>query len=126
MLGAPALGRMGTPRRIASAVTLLFRTGRVAFLRDLTQASMKTYYDVLQLLKGFGTFIHVGKREWDIELAALELDRLHKAQLIDDKVYLNAKSCCGMHTRKKRQHPLNHELPLPAENGGMTKMNDKN
>ncbi|EPC70651.1 hypothetical protein Lpp41_13852, partial [Lacticaseibacillus paracasei subsp. paracasei Lpp41] len=52
---------------------------------------MKTYYDVLQLLKGFGTFIHVGKREWDIELAALELDRLHKAQLIDDKVYLNAK-----------------------------------
>ena len=52
---------------------------------------MKTYYDVLQLLKGFGTYIHVGKRVWDIELAALELDRLHQAKLIDDKVYLNAK-----------------------------------
>ena len=47
---------------------------------------MKTYYDVLQLLKGFGTYIHVGKRVWDIELAALELDRLHQAKLIDDKV----------------------------------------
>lgn len=76
---------------------------------------MKTYYDVLQLLKGFGTFIHVGKREWDIELAALELDRLHKAQLIDDKVYLNAKVVLRHAHAQEEVHPLNHELPLPAE-----------
>ena len=32
MLGAPALGRMGTPRRIASAVTLPFGLGALLFL----------------------------------------------------------------------------------------------
>ena len=28
---------------------------------------MKTLYDVQQLLKQFGVYIHVGKRVWDIE-----------------------------------------------------------
>lgn len=52
---------------------------------------MKTYYDVLQLLKQYGTYIHVGKRLWDIELAAVEIDRLHETQLLDDKIYASAK-----------------------------------
>ena len=44
---------------------------------------MKTLYDVQQLLKNFGIFVYVGKRMWDIELMALELDHLYKAGVID-------------------------------------------
>ena len=43
---------------------------------------MKTLYDVQQLLKNFGIFVYVGKRMWDIELMALELDHLYKVLLI--------------------------------------------
>lgn len=49
---------------------------------------MKTLYDVQQLLKRFGIFVYVGKRLWDIELMALELDNLYKAQAIDQKTFL--------------------------------------
>lgn len=52
---------------------------------------MKTLYDVQQLLKRFGIFVYVGKRLWDIELMALELDNLYKAQAIDQKTFLSAK-----------------------------------
>ena len=52
---------------------------------------MKTLYDVQQLLKNFGIFVFVGKRMWDIELMALELDHLHKAQVIDNDVFAKAK-----------------------------------
>ncbi|MDN6434144.1 MAG: YqgQ family protein, partial [Lacticaseibacillus paracasei] len=40
---------------------------------------------------------------------------LHKAQLIDDKVYLNAKVVLRHAHAQEEAHPLNHELPLPAE-----------
>lgn len=83
---------------------------------------MKTYYDVLQLLKSFGTLIHVGKRVWDIELAALELDRLHQAKLIDDKVYLNAKVVLRHAHEQEKQDPLNHDLPLHSDQ----RRNDQN
>ena len=52
---------------------------------------MKTLYDVQQLLKKYGIFVHVGKRIWDIELLALELDNIDKAGLIDKHDYLVAK-----------------------------------
>ncbi|MBD5431807.1 YqgQ family protein [Lactobacillus agrestimuris] len=52
---------------------------------------MKTLYDVQQLLKKYGIFVHVGKRIWDIELMALELDNIDKAGLIDKHDYLVAK-----------------------------------
>lgn len=52
---------------------------------------MKTLYDVQQLLKNFGVFVYVGKRMWDIELMALELDHLHKAGVIDEKTFISAK-----------------------------------
>lgn len=52
---------------------------------------MKTLYDVQQLLKRFGIFVYVGKRLWDIELMALELDNLYKSQAIDQKTFLSAK-----------------------------------
>lgn len=71
---------------------------------------MKTYYDVLQLLKGYGTYIHVGKRLWDIELAALEVDRLHQAQLINDRTYASAKLILRHTHEQETQHPLNSFL----------------
>lgn len=52
---------------------------------------MKTLYDVQQLLEKYGILVHVGKRIWDIELMALELDNVKKAGLIDQHDYLVAK-----------------------------------
>ncbi|MBA1393344.1 DUF910 family protein [Lactobacillus sp. XV13L] len=52
---------------------------------------MKTLYDVQQLLKKYGIFVHVGRRIWDIELMALELDNINRAHLIDQHDYLVAK-----------------------------------
>ncbi|KRM18795.1 hypothetical protein FC40_GL000580 [Ligilactobacillus hayakitensis DSM 18933 = JCM 14209] len=52
---------------------------------------MKTLYDVQQLLKKFGIYVYVGKRMWDIELMALELDHLYKAGVLDKKNYVTAK-----------------------------------
>lgn len=52
---------------------------------------MTTLYDVQQLLKRFNIYVYVGKRIWDIELMALELDHLYDAKVIERKVYLQAK-----------------------------------
>ena len=52
---------------------------------------MKTSYDVQQLLEKYGILVHVGKRIWDIELMALELDNINKAGLIDHHDYMMAK-----------------------------------
>ncbi|BAP85473.1 hypothetical protein LOOC260_109330 [Paucilactobacillus hokkaidonensis JCM 18461] len=52
---------------------------------------MNTLYDVQQLLKQFGIYVYVGKRMWDIELMALELDNLYKSGVVDQPTYLRAK-----------------------------------
>lgn len=52
---------------------------------------MKTLYDVQQLLEKYGILVHVGKRIWDIELMALELDNINRAGLIDQHDYMIAK-----------------------------------
>ncbi|VDG19842.1 YqgQ family protein [Lactiplantibacillus mudanjiangensis] len=52
---------------------------------------MKTLYDVQQLLKQFGVYIHVGKRVWDIELMAIEVDHLYQSGVIDAKLYARVK-----------------------------------
>ena len=52
---------------------------------------MKTLYDVQQLLEKYGILVHVGKRIWDIEIMALELDNINRAGLIDQHDYLIAK-----------------------------------
>ena len=52
---------------------------------------MKTLYDVQQLLKKFGVYVYVGKRIWDIELMALEVDHLYQAGVIDAKMYARVK-----------------------------------
>ncbi|WP_172189825.1 YqgQ family protein [Lentilactobacillus kribbianus] len=52
---------------------------------------MKTLYDVQQLLKKFNIYVYVGKRLWDIEVMALELDKLHQARLITQREFIQAK-----------------------------------
>ncbi|UQS84374.1 YqgQ family protein [Bombilactobacillus thymidiniphilus] len=52
---------------------------------------MKTLYDVQQLLKKFGIYVHLGKRLWDIELMALELDRLYQEKVIDQANFITCK-----------------------------------
>ncbi len=52
---------------------------------------MKTLYDVQQLLKKFNIYVYVGKRLWDIEVMALELDHLHQARLISHDEFIHAK-----------------------------------
>lgn len=52
---------------------------------------MKNLYDVEQLLKRFNILVYVGKRKWDIELMALELDNLNHAGVLTHKEYMTAK-----------------------------------
>ncbi len=68
--------------------------------------TLRTYYDVLQLLKRYGTYIHVGKRLWDIELAAVEVDRLHASGLIDDRLYASVKIVLRHAHEQEQNHPL--------------------
>ncbi|MFC0188272.1 YqgQ family protein [Fictibacillus aquaticus] len=43
---------------------------------------MKTFYDVQQLLKRFGSFIYTGHRLGDLELMMEEVRQLYKDRLI--------------------------------------------
>lgn len=52
---------------------------------------MNTYYDVLQYLKQFDVYIYVGSRLGDIELAALEIDNLYRAGILDEAKYAKIK-----------------------------------
>lgn len=52
---------------------------------------MRTFLDVLQLLKKYDIYIHLGNRLWDIELAAIEIDNLYKAGLLENKKYAQIK-----------------------------------
>ncbi|WP_125574549.1 YqgQ family protein [Levilactobacillus huananensis] len=52
---------------------------------------MKTLYDVQQLLKKFDIYVYVGKRMWDIEVMALELNNLRKAGVVDTDTFIAAK-----------------------------------
>ena len=69
---------------------------------------LKTYYDVLQLLKRVDVFIYVGRRLWDIELAALEVDNLYQAGVIDRQTYLQAKLVLRREHREQAEYDLTH------------------
>ncbi|WP_267202057.1 YqgQ family protein [Limosilactobacillus kribbianus] len=51
----------------------------------------RTLYDVQQLLKAFDVFVYVGKRLYDIELMAIELDNLYQSGVIGKDIYMKAK-----------------------------------
>ncbi|CAM3072884.1 YqgQ family protein [Leuconostoc rapi] len=66
---------------------------------------MKNFYDILTFLKSFGVYIHVGKRLWDIEMAALEVDNLHRADVISDKNYATMKLILAHEHRLEESQP---------------------
>ncbi|MBD7983156.1 YqgQ family protein [Sporosarcina sp. Sa2YVA2] len=51
---------------------------------------MKTYFDVLQLLKRFGVFIYTGDRNTDLELMLTEVKDLFENGLLMKEDYLVA------------------------------------
>lgn len=57
----------------------------------VTSREYRTLYDVQQLLKEFNVFVYVGKRLYDIELMAIELDHLYQAGVVDKTTYMKAK-----------------------------------
>lgn len=52
--------------------------------------NMISYYDVLQFLKRFGTFIYTGDSKSDLEMMMAELKELHDNGLIMKEDYLKA------------------------------------
>src|SRR5699024_510989 len=52
--------------------------------------SMKTVYDVRQLLKSFGIFVYIGDRLCDLELMELELTQLYQSNCISIEDYKKA------------------------------------
>lgn len=64
----------------------------------------KTLYDVQQLLKQFGVYVYVGKRMYDIELMALELDNLYKSGVVDRQQYAKAKLVLKHEHQVEEQH----------------------
>ena len=48
---------------------------------------MRTLYDVQQVLKAYGIYIHLGERLFDIELIEIEFKKLHDSKLIDEKTF---------------------------------------
>ena len=65
--------------------------------------SFRTLYDVQQLLKRYGTFVHVGKRLWDIELMFIEVKNLYEGGLIDKKTFINAQLVLKREHRKEEK-----------------------
>ncbi|MFL2100719.1 YqgQ family protein [Desemzia sp. FAM 23991] len=52
--------------------------------------SLKSVYDVQQLLKRYGIFVHVGERLWDLELMMDELRKIYQTHLIERDVFVSA------------------------------------
>ncbi|WP_179946631.1 MULTISPECIES: YqgQ family protein [Lactobacillaceae] len=63
----------------------------------------RTLYDVQQLLKRYGTYVHLGKREWDIELMSLELRNLYDNNMIEKEVFINAQLILKSEHRKEEE-----------------------
>ena len=65
---------------------------------------IRTLYDVQQLLKRFNVFVYVGKRLWDIELMAIEVENLYLACVLDKDLYMQAKLVL------RKEHRIEEEL----------------
>ncbi|WP_334328398.1 YqgQ family protein [Companilactobacillus sp. HBUAS59699] len=69
----------------------------------MDEMSFRTLYDVQQLLKKFGTFVHLGKRMWDIELMSIEVKRLYENGMIEKKTFINAQMVLKAEHRKEEK-----------------------
>lgn len=57
----------------------------------MIESNMKTFLDVLNLLKRYDIYIHLGNRLWDIELAAIEIDNMARMGLLTPQEYAKVK-----------------------------------
>lgn len=107
VVGAPRLGRMDLLKRFLSGtilivtITVFFGNG-IAKMKPIRE--IRTLYDVQQLLKRFNVFVYVGKRLWDIELMAIEVDNLYQAGVLDKDLYMQAKLVL------RKEHRIEEEL----------------
>ncbi|PMD73415.1 YqgQ family protein [Companilactobacillus nuruki] len=69
----------------------------------MDEMSFRTLYDVQQLLKRYGTFVHVGKRIWDIELMFIEVKRLYESGVIDKQTFIRAQLVLKREHRKEEE-----------------------
>ncbi len=69
---------------------------------------MKTLYDVQQLLEKFGILVYVGKRMWDIEVMALEIDGLHRSHVISNRQFIQAKLILNREHRYEVRRARDH------------------
>ena len=67
----------------------------------------RTLYDVQQLLKEFNVYVYVGKRLYDIELIAIELDHLYQAGVVDNATYMKAKTVLRKEHREEELREKN-------------------
>lgn len=76
----------------------------------MRETNIHTLYDVQQVLEKFGIFVHVGKRIWDIELMAIELDKLNDQKVLDKSTYLSCKMVLSREHQyeEKKQENKNH------------------
>lgn len=70
---------------------------------------MKNFYDILQYLKRYDVYIHVGKRLWDIEVAALEVDNLYKAKVLSEEDYQTMKIILAKEHRQEAEQATGNE-----------------
>ncbi|WP_163652755.1 YqgQ family protein [Listeria sp. PSOL-1] len=64
---------------------------------------MDSVYDVGQLLKKFGIYVYLGKREYDIEMMEHELTELFKHSLLDRENYARARSILKQELMKEKR-----------------------
>ncbi|WP_239254172.1 YqgQ family protein [Listeria ilorinensis] len=69
---------------------------------------LNSVYDVGQLLKKFGIFVYVGKREYDIEMMETELTELFKHNLLDREVYARARTILKQELVKEQKKNHTH------------------
>lgn len=70
----------------------------------------RTLYDVQQLLKEFNIFVYVGKRLYDIELMAIELDNLYQSGVVDRDTYMKAKIVLRKEHREEERREASGRL----------------
>lgn len=68
----------------------------------IASRNYRTLYDVQQLLKEFNVFVYVGKRLYDIELMAIELDNLYQSGVVDNSTYTKAKIVLRKENREEQ------------------------
>ncbi|HSP21225.1 MAG TPA: YqgQ family protein [Planococcus sp. (in: firmicutes)] len=64
---------------------------------------MKTLFDVMQLLKRYGTIIYTGDYQADLELMEEEIKELYRLQFITPKEYATALLILGQKSSSRKK-----------------------